>query len=774
MRYKYSYDQVVEMFKEDKDTPPFIFYYYSDKSGFDKLSDHINPKTNKPWIDPFDDFMIDERGHIMMKIDFSFINMHMAREAAIAYETNYNDLDYRRWVTNLDIPSTEARGKYFYCKHRSGTKPYNEFWGREYTRRTQGITIPGKLMDDNTIQDLHLTGDHYHFLNYSRIKRNLTEKEKEYYESIGLYKKKTIEGFPMPWDGHYWKHKLSELASRNAYNTCDSKARRKGYSYIRGSGSANTMNTVPGITIAIGSWDTKYLTGNDATLEMVKRNLDWLELNTHWRRFYLSEDLMNLKLGYRKKKFGNAEFGYKSALVGASLFNNPKGFVGKGAQEVDIEEGGVCPNLESTMDVTTSATESGDESVGIIRIYGTGGEAEADWIGFSKIFYNNLYDTIKLRNVWDFNQSHTSCGYFHPQILNYYPYMDEDGNSDLVEAWKADKARAIEAKSKLSTAKYIVYRSQRANRPEEAFRRSKDNRFASPELYDHIRVVEHNPDIRTWKDGMFRVLEGDIQYMDNDTMEQKGETIHPYIDRFPAKTDQDFHGCFRMFHPPIEEASKYDDLYVGVYDPVAKDKETKTISKKDSLDSFMIFGNPYNKANISVPILNLTFAGRFNSNEDVHRQIAYANMFYHCKTLPEVDRGNIVTNYRNWRLLNLLHRNPLSYINNKILQNVATDYGIYIGESNLADDGLLYLYDFLYTIVGRRDNGSPIFMFNQINDLPTLLELAEFDKLRNFDRISAMRIFTFMLMYYKRYYKEESHRDNNDKKNTFLSKLNAY
>ncbi len=27
MRYKYSYDQVVEMFKEDKDTPPFIFYY---------------------------------------------------------------------------------------------------------------------------------------------------------------------------------------------------------------------------------------------------------------------------------------------------------------------------------------------------------------------------------------------------------------------------------------------------------------------------------------------------------------------------------------------------------------------------------------------------------------------------------------------------------------------------------------------------------------------------------------------------------------------------
>ena len=178
MRYKYSYDQVVEMFKEDKDTPPFIFYYYSDKSGFDKLSDHINPKTNKHWIDPFDDFMIDERGHIMMKIDFSFINMHMAREAAIAYETNYNDLDYRRWVTNLDIPSTEARGKYFYCKHRSGTKPYNEFWGREYTRRTQGITIPGKLMDDNTIQDLHLKVDHYHFLKNTRIKRNHTEKEK--------------------------------------------------------------------------------------------------------------------------------------------------------------------------------------------------------------------------------------------------------------------------------------------------------------------------------------------------------------------------------------------------------------------------------------------------------------------------------------------------------------------------------------------------------------------------------------------------------------------
>lgn len=773
MRYKYSLKQVQEMFSNNEETPPFLYYYYSDKSGYANLNTVINPKTNRLWVDDDCDFLIDERDFIMMNINFSFINMKLARKAAIEYETNYKDPDYRRWVESLDVPNTEARNKFYYCKHRAGTKQYNDYWGQEFTYRTKGITIPGKLMDDGSIQDLHLTGDHYHFLNYSRIKRNLTPSEREYFDSIGLYKKKTIEGFPMPWDGHYWKHKLNELAIRNAHNTCDAKARRKGYSYIRGSGAANSMNTIPGITIAVGSWDTKYLTGNDATLEMVKRNLDWLEQNTHWKRFYLSEDLMALKLGYRKKKFGNAEFGYKSSLIGASLYNNPKGFVGKGAQEVDVEEAGVCNNLESVLDVTTSATESGDESVGIIRLFGTGGEDEADWIGFSKVFYGNLYDTLPLKNVWDFNAGHTSCGYFHPQILNLYPHMDEDGNSDLVEAWKSDYARSEVQKKKLSTAKYIMFRGQRANRPEEAFRRSKDNRFASPALYDHIRVVEHNPDIRTWQDGLFTVSESGVRFKTNKEIEYEGNTAYPYIDSFPVQTGTDLHGCFRMFNPPIPEAELYDDLYIGCYDPVAKDKETSKISKKDSLDSFMIFGNPYNKANISVPFLNLTFAGRFSNNEDVHRQIAYANMFYKCRTLPEVDRGNIVTNYRNWKLLNLLHKNPLSYINNKILQSFATDYGIYIGESNLAHDGLLYLYDLLYTIVGKRDDGSPIFRFNHIYDLPTLHELKEFDKIRNFDRISTLRILPFMFMFYKRYYTETAV-NTGSKPTTFLSSLNAF
>src|SRR5690606_22750065 len=52
---------------------------------------------------------------------------------------------------------------------------YKAFWDEEERRRKDGLILPGKLLYENGIyklQDVHITGEHYGYLNYGEIKRS--------------------------------------------------------------------------------------------------------------------------------------------------------------------------------------------------------------------------------------------------------------------------------------------------------------------------------------------------------------------------------------------------------------------------------------------------------------------------------------------------------------------------------------------------------------------------------------------------------------------------
>ncbi len=724
---------------------PFIEYYNSDKSQYPFANTIENPKTGKPYIDEDNDFLVGNSGGFLMNMSFKFINTHLFSEVAINFEKNKNNKSIVSWVESLDIKKSENRNKYYYCPHLKGTKEYEDFWKRETFRRRNGITLPCKLLPNGKIEDLHITGDFYHYLNYGRILRTPNEKEKELLHEKGDFKTTMISGFPRFWDGDYWNFKIDFFIANNFFHLSKAKARGKGYSYKRGNQAANTVNLIPNATVIMAAYDSAYLTDQGATSDMIKTSLDWLEDNTHWKRLYLSESLTNIELGYKTKKGGNKKFGWRSKALSVSLFNNPSAAIGKRALEIDFEESGKCPNLEEALDVTLSSTEVGAGNVGTIRCYGTAGVKGKDWIPFSNIYYNPVrYKMMPFENVWDDNARNTVCGFFHPQILNMEPYIDKDGNSLLEEAYKYDLHDKEEYAKENSTDKWLAYVGQRANKPSEAFKSISQNIFSSPGLSSHINTLQNNSGAIAYRDGMLFDIDGKLQFKTNKQLASEGlqKFVHPYIEDVPFNIRKDFYGCIREFYPPFKVNDEIpDNLYVVVYDSVGKDKKSDLVIGKNSLNSIHVIMYPNSISNTTGDIIVASYAGRPDTMEEADKIAYKLCKYYNAKLLPEVDRGTVVENFKKWKVINRVMLDPKYTFNNIPIPLNNPSYGVTIGEGDNASEALIGLSEWLYTKVSETDESNNVYTYHYISDIPTLLELENFNVEGNFDRISSLRLY---------------------------------
>ena len=314
---------------------PFIDYLCEDKSKYPKASEGISYITNKPLYDPDNDFLIGNSGGILMNIDFIVINIERLSKAADTFD------EYGT-----------------YCDYDPSTPAYESFWQRETSRRKKGVFIKAKLyykdipkfFNANTtdeereslLQPLRITGAHYTYLNYGRIERTPNDKERARLKREGAEHVETVMGFPRYWDGDYWNFKIDEFIANNKFHLTKAKARRKGFSYKRGSQAANTINLVPNVTVTLAADQLAYLTDKGATTFMAKKCLDHFEEHTFWRRGYISEAIDDILLGYRVSTKGLKNFGWMSNLYSVACGKNESAAVGKKAIEIDFEEAGKC------------------------------------------------------------------------------------------------------------------------------------------------------------------------------------------------------------------------------------------------------------------------------------------------------------------------------------------------------------------------------------------------------------------------------------------------
>lgn len=728
---------------------PFIDYLCEDKSKYPKASKGISYITNKPLYDPDNDFLIGNSGGILMNIDFIVINIERLSKAADTFD------EYGT-----------------YCDYDPSTPAYESFWQRETSRRKKGVFIKTKLyykdipkfFDANTtdeereslLQPLRITGAHYTYLNYGRIERTPNDKERARLKREGAEYVETVMGFPRYWDGDYWNFKIDEFIANNKFHLTKAKARRKGFSYKRGSQAANTINLFPNVTVTLAADQLAYLTDKGATTFMAKKCLDHFEEHTFWRRGYISEAIDDILLGYRVSTKGLKNFGWMSNLYSVACGKNESAAVGKKAIEIDFEEAGKFPNLQKALDVTLSNTESGAISVGTIRVYGTGGTKGANWAAFSKAFYNpKMNKMLCMENVWDINKRHEVCGFFFPQVWDCEPYV-ERGNSIIFTAYAWDKQDKENHFHNNDSETHIIYKAQRANTPAEAFINTTENMFASPELNLHVSDLINDNATRFFQDGW--IVVNDLGNSNKAEFIPKAECIkrdifgkgrfHEFVNQVPHGSRDDTHGCVRMYYRPfLVNGEVPKDLYFVSVDAYKVDKAQKDVTDKHSLYSAQV----WMRSNTITPypnqkLLVCEYIGRLDTMEQNDIVTMGMCLMYNAECCPEAGTGETVSNFIKYKLRRYLMLDPTNANTRKLTNPNNNDYGIVIGDGDKKYNGLRMLKEFIYEPLSYTADGKPIRRLKSISSVRLLLECQRFTAEGNFDHISAAIVAMYVFL----------------------------
>lgn len=728
---------------------PFIDYLCEDKSKYPKASEGISYITNKPLYDPDDDFLLGNSGGILMNINFIVINIERLSRSADTFD------EYGT-----------------YCDYDPSTPAYESFWQRETSRRKKGVIIKAKLYykdipkffdkattdeeRDLLLKPMRITGAHYTYLNYGRIERTPNAREREKLKREGAEHVETVMGFPRYWDGDYWNFKIDEFIANNKFHLTKAKARRKGFSYKRGSQAANTINLYPNVTVTLAADQLAYLTDKGATTFMAKKCLDHFEEHTFWKRGYISEAIDDILMGYRVSTKGLKNFGWLSNLYSVAIGKNESAAVGKKAIEIDFEEAGKCPNLQKALDVTLSNTESGAISVGTIRVYGTGGTKGANWAAFSKAFYNpKMNKMLCMENVWDINKRHEVCGFFFPQVWDCEPYV-ERGNSIIFTAYAWDKQDKENHFHNNDSETHIIYKAQRANTPAEAFINTTENMFASPELNLHVSDLINDNATRFFQDGW--IVVNDLGGVNRAEFIPRAECIkrdifgkgkfHEFVNQVPHGSRDDTHGCVRMYYRPfLVNGEVPKDLYFTVVDAYKVDKAQKDVTDKHSLYSAQV----WMRSNTITPypnqkLLVCEYIGRMDTMEQNDIIAMGMCLLYNAECCPEAGTGETVSNFIKYKLRRYLMLDPTNMNSRKLVNPNNNDYGIVIGDGDKKYNGLRMLKEFIYEPLGYTDEGNPIRRLKFIGSVRLLLECQRFTAEGNFDHISAAIVAMYVFL----------------------------
>jgi penicillin-binding protein-related factor A (putative recombinase) len=651
-------------------------------------------------------------------------------------------------------------GQYFkkngvYTKAPSGSREHKEFWDIEEDRRINGMTMPGKLLIDSkgrtSIQDIHITGEHYGFLNYARILRTVDPVDgnqlKHIVKDSSLLKnarkvgKKDMD-FPAFFDGQYHYFKAKEVARDNGLHMVVAKARRKGFSYMEGWDSADTVNLIPFCTVLLIAQDLKYLTKGDQIFGMAKSYLEFLETDTDWSRGFLKNDKEFVKLGY-KEEGSVIERGWKSKLFALSAFNNPDAAVGKDAIKIKFEEGGKFKGLKDTLAVTRSTTEAGELQTGQIVIFGTGGTEEANWEDFEDIYYNpSKFGCMVFDNIWDEGAKGSGAGFYFPQSLNLEPYIDKNGNSLIIEAKAATILnREKEKKDSTNVADYSSYIGQRSETPKESFARTGDSIFPIADIMIQLQKIEKDPDYKYLAREGQLVRDGSkVRIQTNAELQSLGISVHPYIIDVPVKKSADVHGCY------VEWISPYRDKNTGVipqkmyriwHDPYAIDKDKTEITIKDSLGVAYVYEVVNNLNSGAGDILVACLIGRPERMDEYNENLLRLAEYWNAEVMFESNRGDVKGYFSRKKKLHLLADEPDVEHEKELKKNRTKSKGITMNDARKGK-GAIFLRDWLTQPRGADGDGNVLRNLDYIYDAGLLKELLKWNLKGNFDRVSAM------------------------------------
>lgn len=649
-----------------------------------------------------------------------------------------------------------------YCEAASGTYTYKEYWDEQFRRCQEGYSVGGT----------RITGDHYFYLNFCRIK--LTDTKGKEIISKTKSSKKTFT-FPDFWDGDYeyfWakeiarvgitkeeylalglQSQIKESSLSGGKHMMVGKARRKGYSYKNGAIGANKYNTELDSTTLICAFDKKYLYPN-GTMQMTTDYLNFLNEHTAWaKRRQVVDKVDHRKASYIGYVDGQPiEKGFKSAIIALTFADNPDAARGKDASLILFEEAGVFPNLKASYLATRPTVEDGAYTTGQILLFGTGGDMESGTIDFEDMFYDpDTYNLLAFENIWDEDSSSTTCSFYVPDHLNKPGFIDKEGNSLKSEAKAYEDAIREqikrESKDRRTLERHIV---EHAQCPKEAFLRLSGNIFPTIALQQHLAKVTST------KESENAEYIGDLEY--NEDVKKYKWKLNPDalpIRHYPLKGDDKSLGAILIFEQPYED--EYGNIpyarYIAGCDPYAQD-----ISSTDSIGSTLILDRLTNR-------IVAEYTGRPVTTKEYYENVRKLLTFYNAICLYENQIKGMFDYFEFKKCLYQLADQP--NLIKDIVKNSIVDRGKGMHMTPQLKD---YGEELINAWLREENEGMNILNLNKLRCIPLIQELIKYNKDTNCDRVMALMMCLYQAQEMRNIKAEESVRHSSVVDKSFWNK----
>lgn len=604
-------------------------------------------------------------------------------DANLSYElTGYKPINKYRGLDFNPSWFTEARDTFVrtghYTRFRRNSRSWRAFWKEQFIRCKYGMTSHGYT----------ITGDHYYFLNFYRLK------DLDNVEEAGMGRQ---EIFPNFLEGQYeWFHYL-KLARKLRMNACMMKARGAGYSEIEASIISNSYNVIKGsINVCTAFAQTQL----DKLLEKVWANINWLYYNTDGGMAHLSQaknsNYLRRASHYEIRDGQKIEVGWGSQIQGI-ITDKPGKLRGDRTDILMFEECGLWPQFTKAYTQADALVGQIGRQWGLRLMGGTGGETGPQMEGLRKMYYEpQLFGVLPYRHNFTKNGEYAITSFFLPafrtikelSLLDNRGWLDdEDGKAYF------NKTRDLKAQD---PEEFTTFCAEYCFDGEEAFSLEGNNKF------NKILIAEQLANIRIHKDSP-KPERGTLEYIfKNGQHSRENITGLRWI--------KNNTGDIQIIEHPIWTQVSYDEegnelkyekmngLYVAGIDSIDLGMEDTSALTKDPSNFCIVIKR--RQFGLKDPTYVAMYKARPNDVRDAYKTAIKLLQYYNCKANLEATRVSMLSWAREKKYLNYFMYRPVATYpagNNPKRRTIGTPASVAIidHQTDLIRD---YVNDFCHNI----------------------------------------------------------------------------
>lgn len=604
-------------------------------------------------------------------------------DANLSYElTGYRPINKYRGLDFNPSWFTEARDTFIrtghYTRFRRNSRSWRAFWKEQFIRCKYGMTSHGYT----------ITGDHYYFLNFYRLK------DLDNVEEAGMGRQ---EIFPNFLEGQYeWFHYL-KLARKLRMNACMMKARGAGYSEIEASIISNSYNVIKGsINVCTAFAQTQL----DKLLEKVWANINWLYYNTDGGMAHLSQaknsNYLRRASHYEIRDGQKIEVGWGSQIQGI-ITDKPGKLRGDRTDILMFEECGLWPQFTKAYTQADALVGQIGRQWGLRLMGGTGGETGPQMEGLRKMYYEpQLFGVLPYRHNFTKNGEYAITSFFLPafrtikelSLLDNRGWLDdEDGKAYF------NKTRDLKAQD---PEEFTTFCAEYCFDGEEAFSLEGNNKF------NKILIAEQLANIRIYKDSP-KPERGTLEYIfKNGQHSRENITGLRWI--------KNNNGDVQIIEHPIWTQVSYDEdgnelkyekmngLYVAGIDSIDLGMDDTSALTKDPSNFCIVIKR--RQFGLKDPTYVAIYKARPNDVRDAYKTAIKLLQYYNCKANLEATRVSMLSWAREKKYLNYFMYRPVATYpagNNPKRRTIGTPASVAIidHQTDLIRD---YVNDFCHNI----------------------------------------------------------------------------